>query len=425
MKTTVLASFSALMVTLLLSVTVNTGIIAAADTDSPPVSPALSIIAEQTPMARAGLVDNEILFSPRDFERVLNLSRIGSITVTATPAATDGELLIGSSRIREGQTVSRANLELLSFAAAADCRQSSFEFRVDDSPYTLRCRLYLLDRVNGTPTAGSQTLTVGTYRDVSAYGRLPASDPEGDELTYQVVSYPRHGCLSVAADGAYTYTPSASYTGQDSFKYVVYDKYGNYSAAREVQLAVNVSTSAAKYEDMTSSHAYAAAIRLTDLGVMNGTRVGDVSYFYPERGVTRCEFTVMALKAAGVSSLPAVSSTGFADDGDIPTALKPYIATAARLGYVRGCSHGGETYFLPDAQLSVAEAATIASAIMGLDGGAAIPTFAGDASSPVWARAAVGQLVSLGALPSDASLDFGDSLTRETAAVLLSALADK
>ena len=67
MKKTVLLSVSALLVTLLLSVTVNSGVIAAAQTKDAPVSPALAVIASYTPMAKTGLVGNEILFSPADF----------------------------------------------------------------------------------------------------------------------------------------------------------------------------------------------------------------------------------------------------------------------------------------------------------------------------------------------------------------------
>lgn len=423
MKTTVLMSVSALLVTLILSVTVNTGIIAAADTASAPVSPALSIIAEQMPMAKSGIVGNEILFSPEGFERLLNISPLTSITVVSVPAATDGELRIGSSTVRAGQSISRENLSMLSFAAAEGCRQSSFNFRVNDCNYDLRCRMYLLDGVNYSPTAGESQVSVSTYRDIAAYGKLYAVDPEGDPLTYQIVSYPRHGLVTLSSNGRYVYTPNEYYTGQDSFEYVVYDKYGNYSAASRVRLEVSTSVSLARYEDMKSSEAYAAAIKLTDMGVMNGTQVGNAHYFYPERGVTRCEFVVMALKAAGISSLATVKDTGFVDDDDISDALKPYIATAARAGYIKGSSLDGRKYFLPDAPMTIAEAATVTTAILGMDTDIAAAAFEGNDSLPIWACAAVGQLVSRGLLPDDGKVDYGAAITREQAAILLAGLA--
>lgn len=423
MKTTVLMSVSALIVTLILSVTVNTGIMAAADAGSAPVSPALSIIAGETPLAKSGIVGNEILFSPSDFERLLNISPLTSIMVVSVPAVADGELLIGSSTVRAGQSISRANLGMLSFAAADGCRQASFEFRVNDSAYNLRCQMYLLDSVNYSPTAGGQQVSVSTYRDVAAYGKLSAADPEGDPLTYQIVTYPRHGLVALSDGGQYIYTPDADYTGQDSFEYVVYDKYGNYSAASRVRLEVSTSVSSAQYEDMKSSKAYAAAIKLTDMGVMNGTQVGNARYFYPERGVTRCEFVVMALKAAGIGSLPTISDTGFVDDSDISSALKPYIATAARSGYIKGSSLDGKKYFFPDAPMTIAEAATVTAAMLEIDTDVAVAAFTGDDSAPVWARAAVGQLVSRGLLSDDNKVDYGAAITREQAAILLAGLA--
>ena len=45
------------------------------------------------------------------------------------------------------------------------------------------------------------------------------SDPEGQGLTASVVSQPAHGTLTLNATGAYTYTPSANYSGSDSFTY--------------------------------------------------------------------------------------------------------------------------------------------------------------------------------------------------------------
>ena len=94
MKRTVLLSISALLVTLLLSVTASAGVFESGGERESAVSPALQIIAHYTPMAKAGLSGHEILFTPDDFERALNLSQVSSITITA-PDVTEGELLWG------------------------------------------------------------------------------------------------------------------------------------------------------------------------------------------------------------------------------------------------------------------------------------------------------------------------------------------
>jgi VCBS repeat-containing protein len=47
------------------------------------------------------------------------------------------------------------------------------------------------------------------------------SDPQGLPLTAQLVSGPAHGTLALNANGSFGYTPTANYTGSDSFSYTV------------------------------------------------------------------------------------------------------------------------------------------------------------------------------------------------------------
>lgn len=414
-----------MIVTLFLSVTVNSGMIAAAGADDVPVSPALQIIANCTPVAKSGIAGNEILFSAEDFERMLNLSRVTSVTITELPPATDGELLIGSVRVAKGQTVSRANLSLMSYAAAADdIRTSGFGFSVNDSPYSLTCSLYLLDSVNHSPATASPggSREVGTYRDVAAYGRLYAYDPEGDALTYQIVTYPENGIVIMTGDdGKYVYMPDKGFTGTDSLRYVVFDCYGNCSAAATVRLTVSKNGTATAYDDMKWNEAYGAAITVTGEGIMSGTRIGESYYFYPGQTVSRVELLVMAMKAAGIESLPAVVNTGFADDADIPASMKPYVGAAARAGYVKGSTVDGKNCFLPDNEITVAEAAVMAANILGVkyDGSIAVSVSGGEI--PAWAKEAVYSLTSLGVMDGDTE-NYNASLTRGEAAMLLESI---
>ena len=45
------------------------------------------------------------------------------------------------------------------------------------------------------------------------------SDPENDTLTASLVDGPANGSLSLNADGSFSYTPNAGFTGCDSFTY--------------------------------------------------------------------------------------------------------------------------------------------------------------------------------------------------------------
>ena len=72
------------------------------------------------------------------------------------------------------------------------------------------------------PTALPDSLQVNTGGSVNF--QLPASDPDGDALTYIITAPAAHGSVVVAtATGAGTYTPNPGYCGPDSFRFKVND----------------------------------------------------------------------------------------------------------------------------------------------------------------------------------------------------------
>ncbi len=424
MKRTVLLSISALLVTLLLSVTASAGVFESGGERESAVSPALQIIAHYTPMAKAGLSGHEILFTPDDFERALNLSRVSSITITQAPDVTEGELFVGSVKLGVGQTISRGNLSQLSFAAASEkVSKAKFSFAVNNSSYSIDCNLYLLSKINRSPSAVARgPLEVSTYRDIAVYGRLYGIDPEGDKLTYQIVTYPKNGALILTDDnGSYVYFPNAGFTGRDSLTYVVYDTYGNYSAAASVTLRVEKNSASLTFDDMKWHRAYSAAIKLTGEGIMSGMQIGDGYYFYPDQTVSRAEFLVMAMKAAGVSKLPEVEDTGFCDDDDIAGTMKSYVGAAARAGYIKGSYVEGKLCFLPDKDITVSEAAVMIANIMGLESDGSVAVFAESSGIPAWAEDAVWALCSAGVLVYE-DYDYNAPITRGDAAIMLAAM---
>ncbi|MEQ1871739.1 MAG: Ig-like domain-containing protein, partial [Vicinamibacterales bacterium] len=62
-----------------------------------------------------------------------------------------------------------------------------------------------------------------TLEDTPVSGTLSASDPDGDVLTFSVVTQPTRGTVVITntATGAFTYTPSANQNGADSFTFQV------------------------------------------------------------------------------------------------------------------------------------------------------------------------------------------------------------
>src|SRR5262249_52657126 len=57
------------------------------------------------------------------------------------------------------------------------------------------------------------------------------NDPDGDTLTAAVTTGPTHGSLTLNADGSFTYTPNATFSGTDSFRYTANDGHGNGATA--------------------------------------------------------------------------------------------------------------------------------------------------------------------------------------------------
>lgn len=82
------------------------------------------------------------------------------------------------------------------------------------------------DRPNTPPVANNDTYTTSedTALTVAASGVLSNdSDADGNALTTSVVSGPSNGTVQLDTNGSFTYTPTANYSGLDSFTYKAND----------------------------------------------------------------------------------------------------------------------------------------------------------------------------------------------------------
>lgn len=73
---------------------------------------------------------------------------------------------------------------------------------------------------NSPPVAQDQRVT--TDEDVAKAITLVATDPDGDQLTYQIMTQPGYGTLS-GTPPSVTYTPTAHFYGSDSFTFKAND----------------------------------------------------------------------------------------------------------------------------------------------------------------------------------------------------------
>jgi gliding motility-associated-like protein/uncharacterized repeat protein (TIGR01451 family) len=82
-----------------------------------------------------------------------------------------------------------------------------------------------------------------TIRDVAVQGNVLTndSDPEHSALTATLVTGPANGTLQLNADGTFTYTPNAGFTGTDSYVYSACDNQGACSqATATIQITAGV-----------------------------------------------------------------------------------------------------------------------------------------------------------------------------------------
>ncbi len=389
------------------------------------VSPALDVLANELKLTKTGLVNREIAFSPLDFETLLGVGHLSSITVLTLPDESVGKLYLESTPVMKNQVISREMLSALKFRPAKDkSGDCTFVFGTVSSsqPLALSCTLRLSEGMNFAPEAESTGgKSLSTLAGIPLHGRLSATDPEGDALTYRILSYPEGGTLRLSdrAEGRYVYTPLSGYIGKDSFTYVVIDEYGNPSDEVKVSVEVEQPQTALVYCDLAGNPAQLPAMRLAEAGVMIGETIGASAYFHPERSVTRAEFLAMVMCAAGIEVPAEGEATTFADDAEIPDYLRRYVSYAKAKGYIVGSSADGNGSFEPCRAVTFAEAAVMLQSVLDLRATGVYSVFADGQEIPAWAEEAVFAVAGAGLFP-EGVFAADSSLTRADAAVMLS-----
>ena len=273
---------------------------------------------------------------------------------------------------------------------------------------------------NTAPVA--ENVSLNTYKNVEIQGTFAGVDPEGDLLTFRLVSQPARGTVTQAQEGAanFTYTPYENKTGKDAFTYVAVDAVGNTSAPATVSIKIEKQKTKVTYSDMTGVEGHREAIRLAEDGLLIGEQVNNQYFFHPEETVSRAQFTAMALAVAGVDALEGVTVTGFADDAAMAAWAKPYVSAALRSGIVRGTYNSdGQVVFQAAEPITSAEAAVLLNKALNITD---IQNTMAAEGTPAWCAQAVANLSSCGAMPASSVLS--EPLTRAQCAVMLDKAMD-
>lgn len=260
----------------------------------------------------------------------------------------------------------------------------------------------------------AQNLELQTCRGVSVGGTLPASDPEGGPLVFQITTQPVKGSVVLGAGGEFVYTPADGKKGRDYFGYKAADAQGELSQEGTVVIRIDGKKPAVAYSDMEGRGEYYDAVLLAKNGIFTGEKVGCAYLFSPEREITRGEFLAMCMELSGEKLLSGVMSTGFADDVTIPVWEKSYVSTAAMNGMVCGYPAAGGAVFGAEQPVTQAEAAVMLSRAAGLTD---VADIGGDEAVPTWAAQSVANLRSGSILGNGAAMS--SALTRAQAAEML------
>lgn len=375
------------------------------------ISPAIRVLSARAAMKKNGPAGQTIAFCQDDFTAVLGYTPT-EIVLTSLPDPRVGVLKLGGMTLAAGSRLSSTVLSALCFVpgetdALSLPADASFTFTASGSaiettvPRT--CMLYLLSAPNDAPTAAERRVT--TYENIPVSASLSAADPEFDDLTYEIVRQPKKGTVTLnTEDGSFVYTPMSGAHGKDVFSWCVTDPWGNQSDVVRTTLSVRRADDNLYYADLDGHPCAAAAMRLTEDGIFSGTTIGDVSFFSPDQSMTRGEFLVCSMRAAGYGELPPADLPMFANAADIPDYLSGYLAAAHRDGIVRGgLDAAGNTVFDHSQTVSRAEAAVLLYRLFDIGTPAAVPVFSEEeeAALPTWSIGAYASVCAAGLMTQE------------------------
>ncbi len=376
--------------------------------------------SEPLDLSVAGSSGQAYRFTALDFMSALpEEQELQGIIITSLP--TTGTLRFSGRPLMEGEAVTAATLDLLSYMPVNDYDvDTSFSFLPvyagGVSEHVLSAGIVLTHKENNPPIA--QNMELKTYKNIAISGMFAATDPDGDALTFRITTKPRRGDMVIHEDNSFTYTPFQNKTGTDTIQYVAIDVFGNTSPEASVTVKIDKPSTKATYADMEGHPAYYDALCLLEAGVFTGENMCGRLYFSPDSPVSRAEFITMALKVVGVDNVTPVVITGFADDASMAGWVRPYAQAALKAGIISGVETADGRKFLDaDRPITMAEAAVILNKAMQI---ANVKQTAIELGAvPAWAEQSVINMDAVGTVQSELVENWQVSVTRADAASML------
>lgn len=320
------------------------------------LSYAMDIIKRKDKLKKTSVRDS-VVFDSADFAHYAGGDLV-SVTIVSLPPLDEGVLKLGALDVFVGQSISAAALSKLKFVPAYSGAEASFEFSVNGSEDVNECVVSCLKSQNSAPVAQSASLY--TKQNVTVYSTFDVADPDGDDVVCSVITQPKHGLLK--ADGvSFSYTPDVNFIGSDSFVCSFEDKYGNKSEPVTVKVKAERNKSGFVYSDMRGNKAEYAAYLLAEKEILKGEAVADSVNFEPDKPVSRVDFMVMAMKAAGYSpNLYSAVRDGFEGAEALSETQRGYAVTAMSANII-----DKDALSKPSDAITEKEAAAVISALGG------------------------------------------------------------
>ena len=385
------------------------------------ISPALTYLRKTTTLEKCSVAGETVSFSKEDFVKTVGAD-FDYIVISKLPEK--GVLLLNGVKVIAGQTIPVASLDYLKFNPdSKETQTCTFTFTTRAEGWEdieIPCQISVLEKANFSPIASDSTLT--TLEDITVYGTLTVVEPDNDSVSFKIVKYPRNGYARISKNGSIVYTPQSGFTGTDTLVYTAMDRFGNVSGEAKVTIVVEENKSGIKFEDLKASSAHIAAIRMAENGIMTYKLENGVYTFEPTKEVSRIDFLVMLMAAAGLDEdMTAVTDTQFIDDNKLTAGRKGYLAHALKLGIVEL----GNGYFKPLEPITKAQAAVMTSAALSLPELSAKETFVDIKEVPDWAYKAVASATNVGLFESEKGyFSPNKKLTKESVATVLSKVLD-
>ena len=346
--------------------------------------------------------DATYCFTAQDFSS--QEEKITGICITGLPK--EGAVYLGNRLLQPGDILTAEQVEQMTFTPVRTQEDTVaqvsylpiYENRVEKvAVMTISIR----GKEDKVPTAEDSLLE--TYKNLPVEGKLKASDPEGEKLTYTLVRSSKRGEVELREDGSFLYTPKKNKVGVDSFTYTATDPQGNVSRTATVTVQILKPTDARQYTDTVGLDCRFAAEWMKNTGLFVGEKVAGEECFYPEKTVSRAEFLTMLIKTLDI---PTEESAELSVDA--PTWLRPYLAAAMRAGLTDGIETQETSWQQP---VTGAEAAVMVQNALDLTAKDVLSLREED---PDWAAPALAVMAVNGI-----QLSAGDALTRGDVAKML------